>query len=50
LINEELIRQLFSSKTISIGQAAARAKAATDNEDVRKTWILFGDPATKLKY
>jgi hypothetical protein len=50
LINEELIQLLLSSGKITIGQAAARAKAATSDEDVRRTWILFGDPATKLKY
>jgi hypothetical protein len=50
LIHQELIRQLLSSGTITIGQAAARAKAATGDQDVRRTWILFGDPATRLKY
>ena len=50
LINEELIRQLLSSGKITIGQAAARAKAVTSDQDVRRTWILFGDPATRLKY
>jgi len=50
MINEELIRQLLSSEKITIGQAAARAKAAADDENVRRTWILFGDPATRLKY
>ena len=50
LINEELIQLLLSSGKITIGQAAARAKAATSDEDVRRTWILFGDPATRLKY
>jgi hypothetical protein len=50
LINQELIRQLLSSKKTTIGQATVRAKAATDDQDVRRTWILFGDPATRLKY
>ncbi len=50
LINEELIRQLLNSKKTTIGQAAVRAKAATDDQDVRRTWILIGDPATRLKY
>jgi len=50
LINEELIRQLLSSKKTTIGQATVRAKAATEDGDVRRTWILFGDPATRLKY
>jgi hypothetical protein len=50
LINEELIRLLLSDSRITIGQAAARAKAATSDADVRRTWIFFGDPATRLKY
>jgi len=25
------------------------AKAATKDLDVRRTWILFGDPTTRLK-
>ena len=32
-----------------IGEAAMRAKAATGDPDIRKTWILFGDPATRLR-
>ncbi len=26
-----------------------RAKRATTNEDIRRTWILFGDPTLKLR-
>jgi len=26
-----------------------KAKAATKDMDVRRTWILFGDPTTRLK-
>jgi hypothetical protein len=26
-----------------------RAKAATTDADVRKTWVLFGDPTTRLR-
>jgi hypothetical protein len=49
-MNQELIRLLFSTESLTLGQATARAKAATNDQDVRKTWILFGDPTTKLKY
>jgi hypothetical protein len=48
-MNQELIRQLFNGESLTIGQAIQRAKAATDNLDVRRTWILFGDPTTRLK-
>jgi Peptidase family C25 len=49
VMSQEAMRQLFGVPGITIGEATARAKAATGNADVRRTWILFGDPATKLK-
>lgn len=44
---KELFRQLFAGATL--GEAAMRAKAATTDIDVRRSWILFGDPSMKLK-
>ena len=49
LMNKELIRLLFNVERLTIGEAVMRAKAATNDADVRKTWVLFGDPATRLK-
>ncbi|HEX8618784.1 MAG TPA: C25 family cysteine peptidase [Thermoanaerobaculia bacterium] len=40
-------RHLFAGATI--GDAATRAKTATTDPDVRKSWILFGDPSMKLR-
>jgi hypothetical protein len=40
-LNQEFFRQLFSSPTITIGQA--------QDNDVRRTWILFGDPTMRIK-
>src|SRR5262249_50606726 len=34
---------------LTIGEAAARAKTGVADQDVRKTWILFGDPAMRLR-
>jgi hypothetical protein len=48
-LNEGLYRLLFSDGSITVGEAAARAKRAVTNADVRRSWILFGDPAMKLK-
>lgn len=48
-LNREIVRPLFNEEGLSIGEAARRAKAATADPDARRTWILFGDPATKLK-
>jgi len=49
MMNRELIRTLFNGKSITLGEAVKRAKLATTDPDVRRTWILFGDPTTKLK-
>jgi hypothetical protein len=49
LMNQELFRLLFSSKSLTVGQATVRAKAAVGHSDIRRTWILFGDPATRIR-
>jgi hypothetical protein len=49
LMNKELIKLLFNGEPMTFGDAISRAKAATFDQDVRKTWILFGDPATGLQ-
>ena len=48
-MNQELMRLLFNGQGLTLGEAAAQAKAATTDPDVRRSWILFGDPTTKLK-
>jgi hypothetical protein len=48
-MNKELIRLLFNGQSLTIGEATAKAKAAAVDQDVKKTWILFGDPSTRLK-
>jgi hypothetical protein len=49
VMNKELIRLLFNGQGLTLGEATAGAKAATTDQDVRRSWILFGDPTTKLK-
>jgi hypothetical protein len=49
VMNKELITLLFNGEGLTIGEAVKRAKEATTDADVRKTWVLFGDPATRLK-
>jgi len=44
-----LVRLLFNGEGLTIGEAVKRAKASITDPDIRRTWILFGDPATKLK-
>ena len=48
LINREFYRQIYSGQT-TLGEAVARAKAATTDPDARRSWILFGDPTTRIK-
>jgi len=44
-----LVRLLFNGEGLTLGEATAGAKAATIDQDVRRSWILFGDPTTRLK-
>ena len=46
-MNKELFNQLFNSSQ-TIGQAVMKAKASESDPNVRKTWILFGDPTLKI--
>jgi hypothetical protein len=49
VMNKELIRLLFNGGSLTLGEATKRAKASVSDQDVRKTWILFGDPTTRLR-
>jgi hypothetical protein len=49
VMNKELIRLLFGRQSLTLGEATARAKASVTDQDIRRTWILFGDPTTRLK-
>jgi len=49
-MNKELLRQLFGPNGLTIGEAARNAKQATPDINVRRSWILFGDPSMKLTH
>jgi hypothetical protein len=49
VMNRELFHQLFGTAGLTIGEAVNRAKQATSDIEVRKSWILFGDPSMKLR-
>ena len=34
---------------MTLGEATARAKAAVTDADIRRTWVLLGDPTMRLK-
>jgi hypothetical protein len=48
-MNKEMIRLLFNGESLTLGEATMKAKASTGDLDIRRTWILFGDPTTRLK-
>ena len=48
-MNREFFGQLFANRGIALGEAIKRAKAAVGDGDVRRTWILLGDPTMRLR-
>lgn len=48
-MNQALLNQLSLNPKDSIGRLILRAKSNVTDKDVRRTWILFGDPAMKLQ-
>ena len=46
---DEFLRAAFDGPGATVGEAILRAKAAVSDADVRRTWILFGDPAAHLR-
>jgi Peptidase family C25/Fibronectin type III domain len=49
VIGGEFYRLLFGSPQLTLGDAARMAKSFTNDADVRRTWTLFGDPASRLR-
>jgi len=48
-MNNEFYRLLFGAQSLRLGEAARRAKEAISDPDVRRTWMLFGDPAMRMR-
>jgi hypothetical protein len=48
-MNQTLVKTLFSQPGMALGDAVLAAKAGISDQDVRKTFILFGDPLIHLK-
>jgi hypothetical protein len=48
IMNREFYRQLFGG-AVTVGEAAMNAKSSVRDMDVRRTWVLLGDPTTKLR-
>jgi uncharacterized repeat protein (TIGR01451 family) len=50
LMGRALFQQLFRTDVnVSLGDAVTRAKIVATDPDVRRSWILFGDPTMKLR-
>jgi hypothetical protein len=54
VMNQELYRLLFAPsrpgpQSMTLGEAVLRAKASVSDQDIRRTWILFGDPTMRLR-
>ncbi len=49
-MNQQAYRLLFDAAgKLTLGEVTARAKAAVRDKDVRRTWILLGDPTSRLR-
>ncbi|MCK5352652.1 hypothetical protein KAJ77_08725, partial [bacterium] len=46
-VAREMYRLAFE-EGLTLGEAAAQAKAVVSNLDVRRSWIFFGDPVTRI--
>jgi hypothetical protein len=44
-----MFQLLYGPQSIAIGDVSRQAKSATQDIDVRRTWILFGDPSMKVR-
>jgi photosystem II stability/assembly factor-like uncharacterized protein len=51
MINRQMYRLIFdtNSRPMRLGEVTQRSKQATSDRDIRRSWILFGDPTMKLK-
>jgi hypothetical protein len=48
-INGQLYRLLLGTQPMTLGDAVRQAKMSTADVDVRRTWILLGDPSMRIK-
>jgi uncharacterized repeat protein (TIGR01451 family) len=47
-MNQALLQQFSTTPNASIGRMILQSKSAITDKDVRRSWILFGDPAMKF--
>jgi hypothetical protein len=44
-----VVQNAFGGNAMTLGDAIVKAKSNISDNDVRRTFILFGDPAMKIK-
>jgi uncharacterized repeat protein (TIGR01451 family) len=49
-MNQALLSTLVSNSSQTLGQAILQAKQGISDQDVRRTWILFGDPGMRIPF
>ena len=49
-MDQALLQVLKSNPGLPIGKAVLRAKSGVTDKDVRRSWILFGDPTMRLQF
>jgi hypothetical protein len=49
-MNQEFYKLLFGTEGIALlGDAIREAKAKSTDVDIRRTWVLLGDPTMRLR-
>jgi hypothetical protein len=48
-INQQMYRLIFDGGSMTLGEATNKAKATVSDIDVRRTWVLLGDPTMRLR-
>ena len=49
-MDQALLNILSANPSLSLGAAILQSKKGVTDQDVRRTWILFGDPAMHLQF
>jgi hypothetical protein len=47
-LDQNVVRSLFGSPSLTLGEAVRNAKSTITDRDVRRTYILLGDPELRL--
>jgi hypothetical protein len=48
-LNKQFYQFAFGTDAVTLGEAVQKSKEGVDNGDVRRTWILFGDPTMRIR-